>query len=78
MGGTFGKCYYPKHFSPKKYKDLLKAAGIDKSFTFYDLRHTHTSLLLLDGINLKIVQERLGHASIEMTLDTYSHLLPDI
>lgn len=52
-------------------------AGIDKSFTFHDLRHTHASLLLLDGINPKIVQERLGHASIEMTLDTYSHLLPD-
>lgn len=77
IGGTFGRCYYPKHFSSRKYKDLLQVAGIDKSFTFHDLRHTHASLLLLDGINPKIVQERLGHASIEMTLDTYSHLLPD-
>ncbi|VBB06485.1 phage integrase family [Lucifera butyrica] len=77
IGGTFGKCYYPKHFSSRKYKALLKDAGIDTSFTFHDLRHTHASLLLLDGINPKIVQERLGHASIEMTLDTYSHLLPD-
>lgn len=77
IGGNFGKNYYPKHFSSRKYKDLLKAAGIDTSFTFHDLRHTHASLLLLDGINPKIVQERLGHASIEMTLDTYSHLLPD-
>lgn len=77
IGGSFGRCYYPKHFSSRKYKDLLQLAGIDKSFTFHDLRHTHASLLLLDGINPKIVQERLGHASIEMTLDTYSHLLPD-
>lgn len=77
IGGNFGKSYYPKHFSYRKYKALLKDAGIDISFTFHDLRHTHASLLLLDGINPKIVQERLGHASIEMTLDTYSHLLPD-
>ena len=41
---------------------------------FHDLRHTHATLLLLAGINTKIVQERLGHASIDMTLDTYSHL----
>ena len=41
---------------------------------FHDLRHTHATLLLLAGINPKIVQERLGHASIDMTLDTYSHL----
>lgn len=77
IGGNFGRCYYPKHFSSRKYKTLLKEANIDKSFTFHDLRHTHASLLLLDGINPKIVQERLGHASIEMTLDTYSHLMPD-
>lgn len=77
IGGSFGKNYYTKHFFSRKYKNLLLKAGIDKSFTFHDLRHTHASLLLLDGINPKIVQERLGHASIEMTLDTYSHLLPD-
>lgn len=77
IGGSFGKNYNPKHFSSRKYKKLLLKAGIDKKFTFHDLRHTHASLLLLEGINPKIVQERLGHASIEMTLDTYSHLLPD-
>ncbi len=77
IAGSFGRNYYPKHFSYRKYKKLLEAAGIDKTFTFHDLRHTHASLLLLDGINPKIVQERLGHSSIEMTLDTYSHLLPD-
>jgi integrase len=43
---------------------------------FHDLRHTAATLLLLQGENPKIVAERLGHASIELTLDTYSHVLP--
>ncbi len=42
----------------------------------YDLRHTMATLLLSKGINPKIVSERLGHASIALTLDTYSHVLP--
>ena len=41
-------------------------------------RHTHATLLLLEGINPKIVQERLGHSTVMITLDTYSHLLPDM
>ncbi|WP_432422501.1 tyrosine-type recombinase/integrase [Thermoanaerobacterium thermosaccharolyticum] len=45
---------------------------------FHDLRHTHATLLLLKGVNPKIVSERLGHSSVEITLDTYSHVLPDI
>lgn len=42
----------------------------------YDLRHTMATLLLSKGINPKIVSERLGHSSISLTLDTYSHVLP--
>ncbi|MBK9156296.1 MAG: tyrosine-type recombinase/integrase [Chloracidobacterium sp.] len=42
----------------------------------YDLRHTMATLLLSKGVNPKIVSERLGHASITLTLDTYSHVLP--
>lgn len=44
----------------------------------YDLRHTCATLLLAAGENPKVVAERLGHASISMTLDTYSHVLPDM
>jgi integrase len=43
---------------------------------FHDLRHTCASLLLLADVNVKVVSERLGHASIEITLNTYSHVLP--
>jgi integrase len=41
---------------------------------FHDLRHSHATQLLLDGIHPKIAQERLGHASIATTLDLYSHV----
>ncbi len=42
----------------------------------YDLRHTTATLLLSDGVSPKVVAERLGHSSIVITLDTYSHVLP--
>ena len=42
----------------------------------HDLRHTHASILLQQGVHPKVVSERLGHANIQITLDTYSHLLP--
>lgn len=45
---------------------------------FHDARHTHASLMLKQGIHPKVVQERLGHSSIQMTIDTYSHIAPGI
>jgi integrase len=45
---------------------------------FHDLRHAHATLLLLQGVHPKVVSERLGHASIGITLDTYSHVLPSL
>ncbi len=44
----------------------------------HDARHTHASLMLKQGVHPKIVQERLGHASIQITLDTYSHVAPGL
>ena len=45
---------------------------------FHDLRHAHASLLLSMGVHPKVVQERLGHASIQITVDLYSHVMPGI
>ena len=58
------------------FKPLLKQAGLSDSIRLYDLRHSCATLLLAAGENPKVVSERLGHASITLTLDTYSHVLP--
>ena len=47
-----------------------------KRIRFHDLRHTHASLALQAGVHPKVVQERLGHSSIAVTLDRYSHVVP--
>ncbi len=52
-------------------------AGVPR-IRLHDLRHTHASLLLQARVHPKVVQERLGHSSITITLDTYSHLIPDM
>ena len=49
-----------------------------KHITLYSLRHTCATLLLMRGTNAKVVADRLGHSSVVMTLDTYSHVLPHI
>jgi integrase len=57
------------------FKKLLKEASLPE-IRFHDLRHTAASLMLQEGIHPKIVQERLGHSRISLTLDIYSHVLP--
>jgi len=56
---------------------LVKRAGLD-GIRLHDARHTHASLLLKQGVHPKIVQERLGHATISTTLDLYSHVTPGL
>ena len=56
---------------------VLKKAGLPH-IRFHDLRHSRATLLLKAGIHPKIVSERLGHANISITLDTYSHVLPGL
>ena len=67
----------PRHPSPitTAFSKIAKRAGFH-GLRFHDLRHSHASLMLKAGVNVKIVSERLGHSSIVLTLDTYSHLLP--
>ena len=58
------------------YLRLLKRAGLPEKTRFHDLRHTCATLLLKRGVHPKLVQELLGHKTISITLDIYSHVLP--
>jgi integrase len=60
------------------FKPALTRAKLPSTVRLYDLRHTHATLLLLAGVHPKVVSERLGHANITITLDTYSHVLPNM
>jgi len=61
----------------RAWKTLAARAGL-KAIRLHDARHTHASIMLKQGIHPKIVQERLGHSSIQITLDTYSHVAPGL
>jgi integrase len=57
------------------FEQAVRRAAVPR-IRLHDLRHTHATLLLLAGVHPKVVSERLGHANIGITLDTYSHVLP--
>lgn len=61
----------------RAHHQTLKRAGMEK-VGFHALRHTHATKLLLSGVLPKVVQERLGHGSIQQTIDTYSHVIPSM
>jgi integrase len=61
----------------RAWQTVATKAGV-KVVRFHDARHSHASMLLKGGVHPKIVQERLGHSSIEMTLDIYSHVVPGL
>ncbi len=65
------------HFHRNDFKPLLRRAGLP-AIRFHDLRHTSATLLLAQGVHPKVVQERLGHSQISITLDIYSHVLPSM
>ena len=71
-----GKPFLPNTVS-HAWSKLIRRLGI-KQIRLHDARHTHASLMLKQGIHPKIVQERLGHSSIQITLDTYSHVAPGL
>ena len=66
----------PQNLMRRHFKPILKRAGLPESVRMYDLRHSCASLLLAANENPKVVSERLGHATVVLTLDTYSHVLP--
>jgi integrase len=72
-----GTLINPSNLRNRSFKPLLRRAGLP-DICFHDLRHTCATLLLSQGTHPKLVQELLGHATIAMTLDTYSHFLPSM
>ncbi|WP_394174014.1 tyrosine-type recombinase/integrase [Guptibacillus hwajinpoensis] len=71
-----GKPMIPRNFRKEFYKlvDKLELPRI----RFHDLRHTHATILIQQNVNVKLISERLGHADIGTTLDTYCHVLPNM
>jgi integrase len=72
LGSPLGE----QNLASRHFKPLLRAAGLPSDIRLYDLRHTCATMLMEAGENPKVVSERLGHATITLTLDTYSHVLP--
>ena len=72
---TKGGPIHKQNLVRRSFKPLLKEAELP-DIRFHDLRHTAATLLLAKGVHPKVVQERLGHSSVNLTLDTYSHLMP--
>ncbi|MDR4926521.1 site-specific integrase [Peribacillus simplex] len=71
-----GKPMIPRNFR-KEFYNLVEKVGLPK-IRFHDLRHTHATILIQQNVNVKLISERLGHSDIETTLNTYSHVLPDM
>jgi integrase len=72
-----GTIINPSNLRNRSFKPLLERAGLPP-ILFHDLRHTCATLLLGRDVNAKVVSEMLGHSSIRITLDIYSHLMPDM
>jgi len=71
-----GKPYNP-HTVSQAWRRMVRRLGL-KGVRFHDLRHTSATLMLKQGAHPKVVQERLGHASISTTLNVYSHVMPGL
>lgn len=65
----------PSHVRERGLAPALRHAGL-RSVTMHDLRHGYASMLVSAGVSIQVVQRLMGHATIQMTLNTYSHLLP--
>ncbi len=70
-----GTVIRPDNIVPRYMEPALEQAGL-RRIRFHDLRHTFGSLLIQDGASLAYVKEQMGHSSIQITVDTYGHLIP--
>ena len=71
-----GKPIYPEYVS-QLFTKLQKKADLPKC-RFHDLRHLCASIMLMQGVNVKVAQEHLGHKDISTTMNIYSHVLPSV
>src|SRR5206468_2500549 len=71
-----GKPIQPTEMA-RNYRNIVDKSGLPY-IRFHDLRHTHATLLLQQGVHPKVVSERLGHSTIGITMDTYTHVLPNM
>jgi integrase len=78
FAGESGSLINPSNLRNRSFKRVKTRSGVREDLRFHDLRHTCATLLLGEGVNVKVVSEMLGHASITITLNTYSHVLPDM
>ena len=70
-----GDTYRHSNFYKRVFAPAIKAAGMD-GFWFHHLRHTYASLLIKEGAHPKVIMDRMGHSSIQITMNTYGHLFP--
>ena len=73
-----GSIFNPSNLRNRSFTRIKECSGVRKDLCFHDLRHTRATPLLRDGVNVKVVSEMLGHASITITLNIYAHVLPDM
>lgn len=71
---TLGGPVHP-HAISQAFERVTRNAGLPV-IRFHDLRHTHATLLIKEGVPVKVVSERLGHATTSFTIETYQHVLP--
>lgn len=69
--------HLPTSYVSDRFRDLLKKHGL-RTIKLHELRDTHGSLLVKNGVHLKVVQERLGHSSPKITLERYAHIMPSM
>lgn len=73
--GPLGSPLDVHNLGVRNFKRILKEAGLP-NIRMYDLRHTAATLLLSAGTHPKVASEMLGHSTVVLTMDTYSHVLP--
>lgn len=71
----FGKPMDANNLNHRNWNGLLQSAHLPVTFTFHTCRHTFATTLLRQKVNPKIVQHKLGHATISQTMGTYSHVM---